>query len=439
MTIEHAICTSVSHACRTAIFCLSFALIGCPLLASAWGQDTLSNDALANSTRSAADTTQANERGSLVQPQDEMDESSDKTRIQTWTKLKTAALLTSAYEAANRALTQSELESVLEKCGELRQRELAEDQLRHTIRLSAWSRFRIAELLIDQTSREYLLSLRTPKKASSDDDDAKSVQDDEFAESESLTRKAIDLYTAAFEDDPTLLEAKFGLGVAHAMLGEYQVAEAIFAFVAESNPADAESHFNRAECLSYLGKYDASITSYDAVLKLRPQDPASYAGRAHAHLALGAIDRALMDYKRCVQMQPNDARALINRGDAYLRQGKWEQALDDYISARGEEPSLAIPCQRMAWVMATCPNLKLRNESGAYELAIEAIQLNGGADAILMDTLAAAQAANGWFEDAKSTLEQAKKLDPAGFDDQTARRLELYQAERPYVDQAKIR
>lgn len=408
---------------------ITWLLWGGTLTASAATQTA--DQATSNPVTSASDDT--------PEAIDEARQGQDESLAPDWSKLASAELLTSAYEAANTATSEADLKSILAKCQELRGRELAEDQSQHATRLTAWAKFRLAELLIDRASHEFLSAQQSQKTGTANTEEKQAEYAAKIEAANRLTREAINHYSASYDDDPTLLQAKFGLGIAHTMIGEYESAEALFAFVVEANPDHAESHFNRAEFLYHLGKIDAAIDSYSAALELRPQDPACYTGRGHAYLKSGAADKALLDFKRSVQMQPNNARALINRGDAYLQLGKWEDALNDYIVARGEEPSFAIPCQRMAWVMATSPDLKLRNESGAYELAIEAIKLNGQANARLMDTLAATQAANGWFADAEATLKQARELDPDGFNEGTARRLEMYQAERPYVDQATIR
>ena len=92
---------------------------------------------------------------------------------------------------------------------------------------------------------------------------------------------------------------------------------------------------------------------------------------------------------------------------------------------------------RLAWILATCPDVRLRNEPQAYEFALMAISLDGRANAITIDTLAAAQAANGWYEDAVVSLSRIDQIDPAGNSDEIESRKKLYEAERPFYDQAR--
>ncbi len=221
------------------------------------------------------------------------------------------------------------------------------------------------------------------------------------------------------------------------MQGKYQQAVDCFQLVVEQNPKFAEAHLNLAECLLHMGEAEKALASFDAGVTLRPQDPGAYSSRGHAYMTLGQPKKALQDYKRCVQLLPDNAQALLNRGDAFREVGEWEKALDDYMAARKRAVQSPIPCQRMSWMLATCPDLKLRNEGAAYELAVQAIQLRGRANAQLLDTLAAAQAANGWYEEAAPNAFQIEMIDPAGFSSDVEKRVELYQARQAFVDELR--
>jgi hypothetical protein len=59
--------------------------------------------------------------------------------------------------------------------------------------------------------------------------------------------------------------------------------------------------------------------------------------------------------------------------------------------------------------MATCSDTKVRNPKNALEAARRAIELDGDGDPRYLDTLAAAQAANGQFSDAVETVKDAMK------------------------------
>ena len=82
----------------------------------------------------------------------------------------------------------------------------------------------------------------------------------------------------------------------------------------------------------------------------------------------------------------------------------------------------------VAWLMATCPEEKARNGKRAVELAKQALDLEKNS-ANHMDTLAAAYAETGNFEEAVSWQERAVTLNN---NDLYHRRLELYRKKQPY-------
>jgi tetratricopeptide (TPR) repeat protein len=109
--------------------------------------------------------------------------------------------------------------------------------------------------------------------------------------------------------------------------------------------------------------------------------------------------------------------------------GHYEQALrlmSEHVGVRNN----------LAWVLATSRDGAVRNGARAVALAEGANQSAGGKDAALLDTLAAAYAEAGRFEDAVRTAQAAMELvQAAGPAEQTRQirgRLKLYQAGRPY-------
>ena len=89
-----------------------------------------------------------------------------------------------------------------------------------------------------------------------------------------------------------------------------------------------------------------------------------------------------------------------------------------------------------AWIEATCPDASLRKGTEAVRLAQRAVELSGGREPMLLDTLAAANAEIGRFADAIRVARQAAAL--AAADHQTAlaaaiqARIALYEAGLPF-------
>ena len=92
--------------------------------------------------------------------------------------------------------------------------------------------------------------------------------------------------------------------------------------------------------------------------------------------------------------------------------------------------------------MATCPDAHYRNEKLAVDAALKAVDLDRGNDYRALETLAAAQANAGRFDEARETQEKAIGKAPRGELVAAEKRMALYgrelaYRERPSVDYTK--
>ncbi len=89
----------------------------------------------------------------------------------------------------------------------------------------------------------------------------------------------------------------------------------------------------------------------------------------------------------------------------------------------------------LAWIWSTCPKAELRDGKKAVEYAEKACQLTEYKEATFLDTLAAAYAENGQFDDAVKTQKTALKS-PDDFPkkelEKAKLRLKLYMQGKPY-------
>jgi tetratricopeptide (TPR) repeat protein len=166
--------------------------------------------------------------------------------------------------------------------------------------------------------------------------------------------------------------------------------------------------FNRAEAKYHDGDFAGAIADYDAVLAMKAEDVESWTGRGHAFFALEKYAEALADYQSVAQQLPSNRECQINLGDAYQELGRWQDANQAYENSLATEPT-AVAYQRFAWFKATCPDAEFKDATTAAEMIEKAMKMSGQTP-INLDTLAAAQAANGNFEMAKETQQRAIQL-----------------------------
>jgi spermidine synthase len=104
------------------------------------------------------------------------------------------------------------------------------------------------------------------------------------------------------------------------------------------------------------------------------------------------------------------------------------------------KPEWANPLAASAWVQSTSPDASVRNASEAIRLAERAAELSARREPRVLDTLAAAYAAGGRFEDAVRTAQLA--IDAAmraGFPplaEEIRKRLALYERGQPFREES---
>ena len=215
-----------------------------------------------------------------------------------------------------------------------------------------------------------------------------------------------------------------------------------------------QGYFNRAEALSALSQHELAIKDYTSALRLIPEDAQALTGRGHAYVALKKFDAALNDYNAVIKAYPTNALALINRGDSYEAAGEWQASLVDYAAAKklanpdgsNSNKLTDLADQRAAWVLASASDASVRDAEKAMALIGPCVQRSSSPSVAMLETLAAAQAAMGRFEEAKQNQTKAIQLTGAevsvdGGQDQGSPhqiRMALYEEEKPFVQPMPI-
>jgi Tfp pilus assembly protein PilF len=136
-----------------------------------------------------------------------------------------------------------------------------------------------------------------------------------------------------------------------------------------------------------------------------------------------------------LEVDPDNTNAYVSRAYAYMTLGQYQPALDDYRSASKRAPEDSDTANDLSWFLSTCPQAKLRDGKRALALANYACQHTGWDEPQCIDTLAAAYAELGSFDEAIVWEQRAIELaDPSNkdFQQQLQQRLELYRKGLPY-------
>jgi tetratricopeptide (TPR) repeat protein len=193
------------------------------------------------------------------------------------------------------------------------------------------------------------------------------------------------------------------------------------------------AYINRSCAWNGKKEYDRAIADCNQAIKLDPDNALAYNNRGSAWYDKKEYDRAIADCDQAIKLDPHRALAYYNRGGAWCAKKEYARAVVDCNQAIKLDPNYANTYARLAWLQATCPDARFRDGHQAFDNASRACQLNGGKDAEIVDTLAAACAEKGDFEAARKWQAKAIGLSTNEKKKQERRsRLKLYERGRPY-------
>jgi tetratricopeptide (TPR) repeat protein len=199
------------------------------------------------------------------------------------------------------------------------------------------------------------------------------------------------------------------------------------------NPMDAFAHNYRAWALKLLGKKEDAIKGFGDHLKLSPESSFGRSNRGLTYAELGKYDEAFADLAAAVKAGGVGwITAVANTGFVHELRGDFGKAVAEYRKA-GELGSV-LALNNLAWVLATCPDAKLRNGAEAVKVAKAICDATENMEGMYLDTLAAAHAEAGAFDDAVKAQELAhkdKSYDTA-YGDEGRARLKLYKQKKPF-------
>ena len=204
----------------------------------------------------------------------------------------------------------------------------------------------------------------------------------------------------------------------------------------ESNPDDAASHSALASSYVYVGRPDLAIPHFEAALRIGPESAGLHQNAGYALRRVGRLEDALAHYRRAIELDQGSAEARYDLAQTLRALGQLDEALVHYRRVMQSRPESPAPIDAVARILATHPEIAPAEVNEAVRLAERALELSEGRDARLLDTLAAAYAAAGRFDEATRTAQRARTLARA---EQAAElvaeieaRLKLYQAGKPY-------
>ena len=208
-------------------------------------------------------------------------------------------------------------------------------------------------------------------------------------------------------------------------------------------PDDIDTLKFLAETYNRSGAYSQAINTINSILKLQPDDAETYFYLAKNYHQIKDNPRTLQNCLKALELNPDFLPAQLRAADTCKKMGKLKEAVELYETALQQEPNLPVQHNSLAWIQATNINPELYNPQSALIHAQKAVELSADTNSpahnhrpYFLDTLSAAQAANGQFdaaiESATLALKLCRQRELTAAADEIQKHLDLYRQHKTY-------
>ena len=211
---------------------------------------------------------------------------------------------------------------------------------------------------------------------------------------------AIADFTAAVHREPESTLALAERGISYAHKSETDRALRDFDEIIRLKPNDALAYALRADTLQLTKQWDAAVEAATIAIRLEPK-------LADAHYALGRAYtgkeeqvKAAREFSEADRLDPDYIQTVLASGYAFNAKGNYKLAQAEFRETTERFPRSALAHNQLAWFLATCPDAAYRNGAEAVAQAKSACEFAEWKEPMYLDTLAAAFAEAGDFDQA---------------------------------------
>ena len=246
--------------------------------------------------------------------------------------------------------------------------------------------------------------------------------------------KAVEHFSRIIEVSPTS-QAYFQRATVRLALGEFSDAVGDLSRAIELDPKNLAARNERGTTYRRLGKRKEAKSDFDAVIAGGAKHPAVFTNRALILIdqaTTESVEAALVDLRVALELDSRFAPAWEASAEIREKAGLLDKAIEYYRIAVEIDPNFALAWNNRAWILATAADAKFRDGQLAVECATKACELTGYEKADVLDTLAAACAEAGQFEQAVARAKQALEKASEPEKKPIQARLNLYESGKPF-------
>lgn len=191
--------------------------------------------------------------------------------------------------------------------------------------------------------------------------------------------------------------------------GEMAAALTDLSMAIDLEPGSPDHRLGRGRVYHRKGDLDLAMADLTTAVRLDAQSSWGRVARGRVQYDRGALQDAVHDFSAALDIDPTNTPARFDRGRTYFRQREFEKAVIDFDAVATARPSDAFIHSTLANLLATCPVESVRDGRRAVSHATKANELSKYSNPAFLETLAAAYALVGEFDNAVKW--QAKAVD----------------------------
>ncbi len=220
-------------------------------------------------------------------------------------------------------------------------------------------------------------------------------------------------------------------------IGTWSDTPSVFERALEITDSNFIAHTNLGEALQKQGQLGAAVEQYGQALEIRPNLYQVRTNLAEIHLGQGRLREALRELDLALRYDPKYVRALWNKALALANLGQDRPSLEVLQFCLEVAPNEHYARNQLAWILSTSRFADLRDPERAYQQASLVCRATGNQNPTFLETMAAAAAALGRFDEATELQDRAMRMHEGPARRAARVRLDRYRQEKTIVQGAK--
>ena len=201
----------------------------------------------------------------------------------------------------------------------------------------------------------------------------------------------------------------------------------------------ATAHYNLGILFNQQRQLAKAARAFEQAIRAQPKYVEAHYRLGNLLRRQGKLDEAVAKYERVLKINPHHAQAYNNLGMAAIERGEYHQAVGYFHQSLEIQPDRSHVARNLTWLLAACRDATVRSAEEAVRWGERNVEMTERKDPTILDSLAAAYAEAGRWDEAMTTAREAIAVASSSGNSGQAMlisrissRVQLYEKRQPY-------